>query len=197
MLDARGKAEAASANLNAIANSLMRGAGLHWYVGMTPPQKEWRSHQALGDLHVPAYLATTAKWRRDHRQTKKRLLYRLPLLPRVLFLGFTPGRERFRDTLEAGGGPLTGFVSIAGIPARLPEQALLGFLQRVDDAAKITDPVPAFEVGDQVTVTDGPLAGEQVSVASIRGGKAQVLGSLLMTARSMEIQTQYLKRTET
>jgi transcription antitermination factor NusG len=86
---------------------------------------------------------------------------------------------------------LTGVVTVAGQPAVITEFAMAQMAQipatlaarRAEEAERRT-----IRPGDRATITDGPLAGCRVSVASVHAGIARViLGILGATEAQIEV----------
>src|SRR6056300_507578 len=195
MVTARDRAEV-STTLNSAAVGLM-DAGLDWYVGQTAPQQEWRAHGILGDLDIPAFLPTQSRWISPsrHRKTKTRRQY--AIMPRMLFVGFSRGHERWLDLLNRT--PVMSVIGVAGVPTALPGHVVQGFVDRI--GAEVDRPdwqrhMPRgreYKVGDRVRIIDGALKGHVVTVAEIRGPKSWVLSQQMLLAHALEIPTRYLE----
>jgi transcriptional antiterminator RfaH len=120
-----------------------------WYVVQTKPRQEYRALEQLQNQHYTCFLPTL--------QVKKVIAGKLatavePLFSRYLFIRL--------DTTTTNWGPIrstrgvSGLVVFGGRYATLPDDTVTA-LQSTPQAA----PRHLFEVGDKVTITQGPLAG--------------------------------------
>ena len=190
--------QATSLHLNKQAIAAMADPALHWYALQTAPQQEWKAHVALGAINVPALLPSKSRWRRENRYQKAKKRIRYALIPRLLFVGFPPGRERFREVLV--GHIAQSVIGVAGVPAAIQGRSLAAWLRQVGaetEAPKEQRHMRTgaeFAVGDKAMVIDGALEGRIVDVKSIRGSSARVLADWMLAVREIEVPTMMLEK---
>lgn len=173
--------QAASVGINAHARDALMCDGLDWYMVQTAPQREWIGQAIVAEHGHPVFLPTRDVWRRRNRAERHKRRVQFALIPRCLFLAFTPGAEDWLRLYNADA--ITGVVSVQGKPRALPPAQLQDFLHRIGgvsapDHQRYMRSRAEFAVGDTVRVVDGPLAGQLVEVTSIRGASAEALADL-------------------
>lgn len=194
----RDRREQISMKANKFAAQAMTLPWLDWYVLQTAPQADWRVQSALHAMEVPVFLAWRGDYRRPSRYTRQRKILRRNIMPRMLFIGFQSGQERFLEVLGLEGA--LNVVGHSGAPAALLGDDLTKFLQRIGaevDAPewmRDQEPHALYRVGDRVRIIDGVLSGQVVEVTELRGAKVRVLAEVMRQAQSVEIGLDRLER---
>lgn len=175
------------------ASDFERLAALHWYALQTPPQKEIVAQIILETRGVEAYLPVREEWRRKNKYTKEKQLRQFPEMPRYVFAGFDPGFSSWRHWLHRI-PVITGVVGLDGEPRRIVfEGDGLAHMMRAYPNSTYVAPKEQkymhthqeFSVGDVVEILDGPLAGRELPVVSIR--KSSAIFRLIMLGVEQEI----------
>jgi transcriptional antiterminator RfaH len=119
-----------------------------WYVVQTKPRQESRARDNLRrqGFHCLLPLLQVEKIRRG-----KRLFVNEPLFARYIFVELVCTDQDW-GTIRSTRGVIR-LVQFGGVPAKLPEGWVEGFLSRD------RKPVRLFDAGQRVLVTDGPFTG--------------------------------------
>lgn len=193
----------------------IRAPGMRWYVCMTAPQAERRAGESLRREHdhlaaqglsplIP-YMPCSTHWRERQRNGQKlpRLEVQTPRIRGYLFVGVVGKLQdehrslmaerdierRNRHGLSAILGTRTGDpIALAGADvsflARLAEEEVLAADVRVVGQRD-------FQIGDQVTVTDGPLNGFSGPVTGIDDETGRLLAEVDMLGRAVPLELDF------
>lgn len=123
----------------------------HWYALYTKPKQEARVAQQLQQRGLEAFLPQYTERRREGAHTQV-------LFPCYLFVRADLGRVG-RSVLEWTPG-LRGLVAFAGVPARVPEEAIALVRRQLAHLEAMGGfPKARFQPGERVRIKEGPLAG--------------------------------------
>lgn len=188
----RAMREAKSDRANRVAAQAMQAECLRWYAFQTAPAAEWRAHAILAELDMPSYLPWLSVKRKANRHTAPKLT-RFTIIPRLLFVAFEPGHERFMEALAVD--PVKSVVGMSGVPRGLDGGTLHAFLRRIgaEQEAIETTPRPVYHPGQRVRISSGAFAGRVVEVSQIRGPKARVLAEVMGTMQEVEVRSDGLE----
>ena len=150
----------------------------HWYLVQVPSGRETmvaelmrlRSHQAI----VPVVRC----WRRANKHTHQKREREFALMARYVILGFAENALSAFDDLRRYSFVQTVVYDANGY-AQVAKAQLIAFVKllgsatwTVDQAQRFMRTGREFNVGDEVDVLDGSLAGWRVTVKAIEGGTA-------------------------
>lgn len=161
-----------------------------WYAIRTAPQREFSVEQILRIRGVTTFVPTETKWRRNGR--KRRAPVQRPMLPRYVLMRFPDPWAVVHAMQDRG---VCGLVCFAGVPAKIPEQAVAWLAQR-SGAAVPTRNVSvhrAFTPGDRVEIVSGPFQGWCVELTEIKGEVGKVLLTMFGTERCVPVRLDQLE----
>lgn len=160
-----------------------------WHVVCTPPQREFRAQELLGD----AGLATFAPRRRElhwsngadaGRGWKGKREKEYPLFPRYIFIGMIV--PLWSDVFELTRAPhrvVTSILGVDDVPAKVPHKPLWDLMQRhgggefwAPESHRYMKTGREFAEGQKVQTDDGLFEG---LVENINGTTARVIVELL------------------
>ncbi len=125
---------------------------LSWYALYTQMKQEAIVAQQLQDKGIEVFFPCYTE-----RRTRGRIIVQ-PLFPRYLFVRldiYSRGLEALRWTPG-----LRYILCCAGVPARVPEEAIALVRQRMEQVEALGGFLrPRFRVGERVRIKEGPLAG--------------------------------------
>ncbi len=153
-----------------------------WYVVQTHAKAETKALQHLRNQGFRAYLPCYAKRRRHARRVESVLA---PLFPGYLFIGMDVARTRWRSIRSTIG--VRTLICQGEMPAAVPDGVVEDIRAHEDGSGLVpVKPQIAFEPGDTVTVTDGPLR-EQVGWFQCMADDERVVILLNLLGRQMRV----------
>ncbi len=161
-----------------------------WYAIRTACQKEFETATILKRLGFEVFLPVELKLRRKTRFCQHRCPTPFPLLVRYLFVKAEAGGFRWRDLFDVS--CVHSVVRSDGVPWPIT-QAQIDDLRKRAHSVQLPNPhrylrtANEFTVGDQVLVTQGPFAGNLVTVGQIMGRKARIWLDLFGAQQDVEI----------
>lgn len=172
-------------------------ARLHWYALRTPAQKEFVAQEILTQKGLVTYCPTDKRWRRRNRFQKQKELLSYAMIPRTVFVGFTPGVPLWFDIFALPA--ISSVVAISGKPMRLDDQGMANLITRYSngiqrpDEEKHMQTGKEFKAGDVVRIMEGPFDGLTVPVHEIRGREAKVFLELFGGRHEVSVPTELLE----
>ena len=130
-------------------------------------------------VDVEVFLPTVTKWRR-WKDRKKQVEF--PLFPGYCFARF---HLDSRVTVLKRRG-LASIVSVAGVPAQIPDSEIESIRQLVESDMKY-DPCPMIDVGMMVEVVHGPLQGVVGRLVG-KGPRARLVLSVEMISQAVSVE---------
>jgi transcription termination/antitermination protein NusG len=193
----------------------IRAPGMRWYVCMTAPQNERRAGESLRREHdrlaawgispLTPYLPCSTHWRERQRNGQKlpRLEVQTPRIRGYLFVGVVGKllpehrdlmaerdlERRNRHGLTAILGTRTGQPIALGADdvsflARLAQEEVMAADVRVVGQRN-------FEIGDTVSVADGPFLGYSGPVTGIDDGTGRLLAEIDILGRAVPLELDF------
>lgn len=151
----------------------------NWYAVYTCARHEKRVKQQLELRQVHCALPL---YRAVHRWKDRRKTLDLPLFPSYIFVHLA-----LADRVRVFGIPgVVSFVCAQGKPLALPPQEIGPFLFK-DGASRCIEPHPFVQVGRQVRLRNGPLAGLEGTLLRKKEGLRLVV-SIEMLMRSVAVE---------
>ena len=86
---------------------------------------------------------------------------------------------------------VTGFLGVAGSPARVSDQEIDKILGNIKEGSLIPEPSLSFEVGEQVKVCEGPFASFSGLVEEVNEEKSRLKVSVSVFGRPVPIDLEY------
>lgn len=141
-----------------------------WYLLQCKPREVFR---AVGHLHNQGYEAFAPTLSREVVRRGKRETVVEPLFPHYCFVLLSDVADNWAPIRSTRG--VTRLVRFGELPLAVPETVMVA-LQAREAAIQtgITAPQALFEPGQQVTISDGPLAGLE-AVFEARDGDERVI----------------------
>ena len=145
---------------------------LKWFVIYTKPRSEKKLLSVLQDLKVEAYLPLLRhrkKWSDRFKWVEE------PIFPSYIFVNIDFQNESLRLRKLA---QVVDFVRVAGQPVTISQQdiTMLQYsLEKFNDSLTVVDS-SSFQVGEKVTITDGPFVGREAIVQQSKN-RAKVMVS--------------------
>lgn len=131
-----------------------------WYVAHAKVGLEGKAEGALRGAGFEVYLP---RLKRVVRHSRRELVVQRPLFPRYIFFGFELGVRSFYAARASDG--VESLVGSCGVPRTIPAR-IVEDLARAELAGDFDQTLPtlvapahAFQEGDEVLVTEGPLLG--------------------------------------
>lgn len=143
-----------------------------WFAVQTRYQHEKCVESCLQGRGLKTFLPT---YKEIRRWSDRKKVISTPLFPGYIFS--SDARERKFDILAAPGA--CAIVSIRGIPAAIPPNEM-ETVMRVASCAENLQPHPFLSRGDVVRVMEGPLAGVEGALVSVKGGDWLVISVQLL-----------------
>mgnify|MGYP002620395391 CR=1 FL=1 len=143
-----------------------------WYALRTAPMKEFAVETILKDRDLLAFCPTEVRYR---FVGKKKVPHDYAMLARYLFAS---GDDLLSAVLRLKDrGLVNGLVGINGMPAPIPDAAILRLARMSGGSIPTKAPSvrKSFAAGDTVEVMDGCFKGALVPIESINGKTARVL----------------------
>lgn len=140
-----------------------------WYLIYCKPRQENVAKRNLERQGFVIYLPLARQYRRRRGQ---RVDVVAPLFPRYLFIYLSKETDNWRPIRSTLG--VSSLVRFGQHPAAVPHD-LVAFLQTRDDAQGVQDlPLPGFQAGQGVRVTEGVMR-EYEGIYLAKSGKDRVL----------------------
>ncbi len=159
-----------------------------WYALRTAPQKEFNAADAVKLMGGNSIVPFEIQYRRAQGKHSQAIVKKVksPLIPGYCFAGFhyAPWQEiRAEDTI-------IGVVTMDGYPARLTANDLLCLNAMHKDAFRHSRHNKAFQVGDSIRITEGPMLDRESILHKIMSDKVQVemqpFGKVTIPVKSIE-----------
>jgi transcription antitermination factor NusG len=158
---------------------------------LTRPQREFDAEFMLERAGVSVLVPFKVEYRRPNRFVKAKREVRYPLMRGYAFAGFETPTPPWYTVLTTFRDVLRGVIGHNGEPYRFQP----GVIAALAEMSASKAPMPwrrmrthhEFDVGDDVTILDGPYQDFTVSVEEISGKHAQVLISIFGDTFSAEI----------
>ena len=182
-----------------VTRAVIEPENLRWFAMCVQSQKEERMVQVLDLCAIPAAIPTYPKQR---VRNGKLLRWRAPIAGGLIMVGF-PGTAPINWHQITRFSLVHGFVKLNGSPRQIPwsatfeedgkirrggVQTLLGDLEAVRvGAAKYMRMHPAYDVGEVVSVEDGPFAGHKGRVEHSTNLDVRVLLTLFGRANAITL----------
>lgn len=152
-----------------------------WYVVHTHPQAEER---AVHHLQFQGFSVYLPRFRAERRHARKVEIVERPLFPRYLFIDMDVEQTRWRSIRGTFG--VRDLVSRGDRPAPVPMGVVEEIRRREGEDGLIKLPIPSFQTGERVQVTDGALA-EQIGVVLAMPDHQRVILLLGMLGREVQV----------
>ncbi len=149
-----------------------------WFAIWTRSRHEKVVEEQLDARNIEVFLPTVTRWSR-WKDRKKQVTW--PLFPGYCFARFEPA-----DTLPILKCPgVVSIVSIAGVPAPIPEYEVEGIRRLVASELRF-DPCPFVREGMMVEVVHGPLAGVIGRLVK-KGAHARLILAVELVGRAVSV----------
>ena len=158
---------------------------IHWHALYTRARHEKKVAAALSDRGFEEYVPLIARESQWHDR-RKRILW--PLFPGYVFARFSP--EQAAAVIGIPG--VASVVSIAGIPARIPESDisnLRALVAAADATGSLPEPEVLLEEGQRVEVVTGPFRGVRGIVIERRGARIVLQVGLTAIRQGVRLET--------
>lgn len=157
-----------------------------WYALRTAPQKEYTAQMLLDRRGIRTFLPVETKWKRVSRHKKEPIS--CPSYPRYLFVG-AEKQFPWHDVLRMKGLPVTGVVTVNGLPAPIAPSAIekLAKLSGNCFRTRETRVNKSFVPGDMVRVPETYFEDWSIPLISIKGKMADVLIDMLGEKRVVQV----------
>jgi len=151
----------------------------HWYAACTSPRHEKKVAQQMEGNRIQNFLPL---YRSVRRWKDRRKQLDLPLFPGYIFVRFAL-KDRLQVLQLPGVIQLVGF---SGKPAPLPDDEIESLRNGLTGNLRV-EPHPYLQVGKQVRVHSGPMAGME-GILIRRKEKFRVVLSIHLIKRSMSVE---------
>ncbi len=156
---------------------------LFWYCVKAQTKREHIAARHLRDLDAVEVLCPQIRYRKATRRGK--VWFQEALFPGYLFAKFDRN-ENERAVKYAFG--VRGLVHFGSQVPHVPDEFMDELQQRMEErGGEIIEVAPKIEVGSEVEVADGPLAGESGKVLEVIPGKDRVLMLIEMLGQSQTV----------
>lgn len=146
-----------------------------WFAVYTQPGKENLAARHLLNQRFEVYLPRYQKLRRHAGRSE---IVAAPLFPRYLFAGIDMAEQRWRSVNGTVG--VVGLVMSGERPIPVPDPVIDEIRSRENEAGFIELNRPAFQRGQALRITEGPMADTQALFEeTVDGNRAILLISLL------------------
>jgi transcriptional antiterminator NusG len=154
---------------------------LPWYVVYTRCHHEARVAKHLAKSSFTVVFPKRRTW---SRRRDRRKVIDLPLFPGYLFVQTEPFPRRFAEILQTPG--LARLLGNGSGPEPVPQSEMRSLIILLS-SAKLLEPHPYFEEGDQAIVVSGPLKGAIGYILTARPNKRKLVLSLELLGRSVAV----------
>jgi transcription termination/antitermination protein NusG len=132
-------------------------SGLAWYAVQVEPRREKSVAQILD---AKGYEQLLPLWRPAGRRPNATV----PLFPGYLFCRLDLADRRAPVVVTPG---VIGLVGVGAAPSAIPENEIEA-LKTILDSRLPTEPCPAFEIGQRLRITRGPLSGVEGHLCAVK-----------------------------
>lgn len=156
-----------------------RAGDLVWFILKSVPQREYHVQRILTEMGVTTFVPSEWRWHKQHRYQKAPKKTNYPAYKSVVFVGARSMAELPWWKFEQNHLILGCYTSAA---TNLPRRVDVDDIKQVMRASRTPlfelhdaqgDPLPEFEAGETVRITDGLLAGEVMTIAEVADGIAR------------------------
>jgi transcriptional antiterminator NusG len=170
---------------------------LNWYALHVRPGRETYVRDRLDERDVDVFCPMQPVSKRPSRHVRAKrakVQQPRPLLVGYCVVGFAQPPQTWRDVMELPN--VTGVVGMrqGRAPLRIPYSALKPLMDLDRDPGTSEALRVGFEVGDMVSVLDGPFQGFAAEVVRIRKEHARILLGLLGGALNVDIPVDSLEK---
>ena len=136
----------------------------------------------ISDVLVPIHEVTEVK-------RGKRVQRRKKYFPSYVLVKMEMNKELYHMIKNIQ--KVTGFLGVAGSPARVSDQEIDKILGNIKEGSLIPEPSLSFEVGEQVKVCEGPFASFSGLVEEVNEEKSRLKVSVSVFGRPVPIDLEY------
>jgi len=136
----------------------------------------------ISDVLVPIHEVTEVK--RGKRVQRKKKYF-----PSYVLVKMEMNKELYHMIKNIQ--KVTGFLGVAGSPARVSDQEIDKILGNIKEGSLIPEPSLTFEVGEQVKVCEGPFASFSGLVEEVNEEKSRLKVSVSVFGRPVPIDLEY------
>tara|TARA_Y100000590_G_scaffold67867_1_gene73910 strand:- start:12781 stop:13308 length:528 start_codon:yes stop_codon:yes gene_type:complete len=136
----------------------------------------------ISDVLVPIHEVTEVK--RGKRVQRKKKYF-----PSYVLVKMEMNKELYHMIKNIQ--KVTGFLGVAGSPARVSDQEIDKILGNIKEGSLIPEPSLSFEVGEQVKVCEGPFASFSGLVEEVNEEKSRLKVSVSVFGRPVPIDLEY------
>jgi transcription antitermination factor NusG len=153
----------------------------NWHVAYTYPKAEKKVQRMLDKLGIVSFLPLH-KEIRTWSDRKKQI--ELPLFPNYIFI-YTSLRERYKPLQVKS---IVSYVSFDGKPATVPESVIDSLRTILNLNVEVTNEhCNLYEIGNRVTITEGPFAGIE-GILLKKNGKSRLVLQIESLNREVSVE---------
>lgn len=155
-----------------------------WFVVQTPPMCEFDAEAILTKCGFTVMCPIKRSVTRVNRRAKRKRVLEFPLLKGYVLAGFD-GEPNWYEFFKKGRerGVVANVVRFDGKAAPIPPRSKNWVQSMYESTEPVTNLTPEanedspalFQPGDEVRVTEGPLAGQTAVVHTVGGGRVRVV----------------------